>query len=279
MTWSNYLYNQELSERLGVASPSTAPSNPAPGRCLLIIRNDIHPSPGGIYLSFDGILAASSAAQPTAYERHHSMNLITETAVAKNGREVTQSSSPAKRRWGLLKSIIPFASASSERSKLASSDSGPKTTDCTNTAIDQDQLSKGNPDEKSKVEGKPKQSLQSSSILPKRQYLTHSFKFSLDWLDRPGSTSKDQRLYPPRMPMPAQLLLQSRRGILPEPVAIKPEGRAVNSSKYAGKALAEWALLIVECQNFFERRKQEGVPGHKFVETPTLGVESFRKPG
>ena len=59
---------------------------------------------------------------------------------------------------------------------------------------------------------------------------------------------------------------------------IKPEDYAVTPSKYCGRALAEWAILVAECQTFYERRKAEGVPNIKSVETPTLGVESFRKP-
>ena len=58
---------------------------------------------------------------------------------------------------------------------------------------------------------------------------------------------------------------------------LKLEGPAVGPGKYAGRALSEWSLLIVECQNFFERRRAEGVPTHQVVETPTLGVEPFRK--
>ena len=49
------------------------------------------------------------------------------------------------------------------------------------------------------------------------------------------------------------------------------------ASKYAGRALAEWAQVVSECDNFFERRRDEGVPCDSMVETPTLGVESFRK--
>jgi hypothetical protein len=49
------------------------------------------------------------------------------------------------------------------------------------------------------------------------------------------------------------------------------------ASKYAGRALAEWAQVVSECDNFFERRRDEGVPCDRLVETPTLGVESFRK--
>ncbi|OQE10840.1 hypothetical protein PENVUL_c003G07694 [Penicillium vulpinum] len=49
------------------------------------------------------------------------------------------------------------------------------------------------------------------------------------------------------------------------------------ASKYAGRALAEWAHIVSECDSFFARRRDEGVPSDRMVETPTLGVESFRK--
>ncbi|EEP82531.1 predicted protein [Uncinocarpus reesii 1704] len=49
------------------------------------------------------------------------------------------------------------------------------------------------------------------------------------------------------------------------------------SSKYAGRALAEWSLVVSECDCFFQRRRDEGVPYDNLVEIPMLGVESFRK--
>ncbi|KAJ5235196.1 uncharacterized protein N7469_004364 [Penicillium citrinum] len=48
-------------------------------------------------------------------------------------------------------------------------------------------------------------------------------------------------------------------------------------SKYVGRALAEWAHIVSECDSFFARRRDEGVPSDRMVETPTLGVDSFRK--
>ncbi|KAL2044027.1 hypothetical protein N7G274_003548 [Stereocaulon virgatum] len=107
-----------------------------------------------------------------------------------------------------------------------------------------------------------------------------SFKFSLEWTD-PANTpaGRERRLNPPKLPLPSQLLLD-RDAFSPshqENTPLKPEGAAVGPSKYTGRALAEWSLLINECQNFFERRRAEGVPSHQMVETPTLGVEHFRK--
>ena len=58
---------------------------------------------------------------------------------------------------------------------------------------------------------------------------------------------------------------------------LEPVGVTAGPSRYAGRALAEWAILVTECQNFFERRKAEGVPSYHLVETPTLGVDPFRK--
>ena len=48
-------------------------------------------------------------------------------------------------------------------------------------------------------------------------------------------------------------------------------------SKYTGRALAEWALIVSECDGFFAYRRKDGVPLDELVETPILGVESFRK--
>lgn len=93
----------------------------------------------------------------------------------------------------------------------------------------------------------------------------------------------NMRLYPPRLPMPAEMLLKS---ISPSPTsslqsmcAQEPKGRSCAVTRYAGRALAEWTIVVMECQGFSERRKGEGVPAEKYVETPTLGVEVFRRSG
>ncbi|KAI8946813.1 hypothetical protein F4801DRAFT_563051 [Xylaria longipes] len=58
---------------------------------------------------------------------------------------------------------------------------------------------------------------------------------------------------------------------------IEPTGSFARSVKYAGRALAEWSLVVAECNNFVERRREEGVLGLQDVEVPVLGVEGFRK--
>jgi hypothetical protein len=90
-------------------------------------------------------------------------------------------------------------------------------------------------------------------------------------------------LAPPRLPMPAQSWLVgkvpgiSREVLLKNPSDGGEGGERIARSKYAGRALAEWALIVGECNNFVERRQAEGVPGLKWVEIPTLGVEGFRR--
>jgi hypothetical protein len=79
--------------------------------------------------------------------------------------------------------------------------------------------------------------------------------------------------------MPAQTLLQQKGVNIDAVPSIQPIGTAATSSRYAGRALAEWTFVSHECQNFFDRRKNEGVPLNKYVETPTLNVEAFRRPG
>lgn len=103
------------------------------------------------------------------------------------------------------------------------------------------------------------------------------FKFSLEQVDKHrGAMPKDFHRLPPRLPHQYQTLLDERPASRPtddQSTTTEP------SSRYAGMALAEWHLVVNECQNFFERRKREGVPSNKLVETPTLGVESLKRPG
>ncbi|KAH9886774.1 hypothetical protein F4778DRAFT_438396 [Xylariomycetidae sp. FL2044] len=59
----------------------------------------------------------------------------------------------------------------------------------------------------------------------------------------------------------------------------QPTGTLASGVKYSGRALAEWSLVVAECNNFVDRRRDEGVLGLSDVEVPMLGVEGFRKFG
>jgi hypothetical protein len=58
---------------------------------------------------------------------------------------------------------------------------------------------------------------------------------------------------------------------------IKPVGAHARNSIYVGRALAEWGIVVFDCNNFVDRRRDEGVPNLKEVEVPSLSLEGFRK--
>ncbi|KAF4980739.1 hypothetical protein FZEAL_3324 [Fusarium zealandicum] len=60
---------------------------------------------------------------------------------------------------------------------------------------------------------------------------------------------------------------------------VKPAGFYTKNVVYAGRSLAEWAQVVFECNNFVERRRDEGIDNLGDVEIPILGVEGFRKVG
>jgi hypothetical protein len=60
---------------------------------------------------------------------------------------------------------------------------------------------------------------------------------------------------------------------------VKPAGIYKRNVVYAGRALAEWSQVVFECNNFVERRTDEGVVDIGDMEIPILGVDGFRKVG
>ncbi|TLS28062.1 hypothetical protein PpBr36_00119 [Pyricularia pennisetigena] len=62
-------------------------------------------------------------------------------------------------------------------------------------------------------------------------------------------------------------------------LAIEPTGVHKSTSRYAGRALAEWSLVVSECNSFVDRRREEGVLGLKDVEVPILAAEGLRRAG
>ncbi|KAI0144633.1 DUF1765-domain-containing protein [Xylariaceae sp. FL1272] len=58
---------------------------------------------------------------------------------------------------------------------------------------------------------------------------------------------------------------------------VEPTGAYASSVKYSGRALAEWGMVVAECNTFIDRRREEGVLGLDDVEVPTLGVEQWRR--
>ncbi|KAF2453289.1 hypothetical protein BDY21DRAFT_293183 [Lineolata rhizophorae] len=300
--WAHYLYMKDEAEANNIVAPPTAPSNPAPSRRILIIRTDA-PAPiaGGTFLSFDGLMSPSRTNQSPTLMRQPSLSAVPDTASI--SRSSTDSSDldedSSKKKWGLLRTII--GSTSKSRSKSRSPDPprhGSGTTSGKGGGNGNGNGGGGGIPSSGPLGGtagnRRTSDASSDSSSSSQQILTHRafcFKFSLEWIDKRFPAPGNIRLHPPRLPMPAQMFLQQQQRAVAtadqaSPArsgsgagAERPEGPAAGSSRYAGRALAEWSLLVNECQCFFERRKNEGVPTNKLVESPTLGVESFRKPG
>lgn len=66
-----------------------------------------------------------------------------------------------------------------------------------------------------------------------------------------------------------------RQVVLP----IEPVGVFKARATYSGRALAEWSIVVHECNSFIDRRRDEGVSGLRDVEVPSLGVENLRRMG
>ncbi|ROT41570.1 DUF1765-domain-containing protein [Sodiomyces alkalinus F11] len=60
---------------------------------------------------------------------------------------------------------------------------------------------------------------------------------------------------------------------LPRPV--QPTGIYAKNAIYSGRALAEWSVIVAECNAFIDRRRNEGVLGLREVEVPMLGTEGI----
>ncbi|KAB5580991.1 hypothetical protein GE09DRAFT_949215 [Coniochaeta sp. 2T2.1] len=56
---------------------------------------------------------------------------------------------------------------------------------------------------------------------------------------------------------------------------LRPTGIYISNATYSGRALAEWSIVVAECNNFIDRRRDEGVLGLQDVEVPSLGVDGL----
>ncbi|KAL9107488.1 MAG: hypothetical protein Q9227_007589 [Pyrenula ochraceoflavens] len=257
-TWSHFLYLRDDAEKRDLMPPSTAPCSPAPGRRIVIIRNDSLPLANPFFATFDRVMTMPSPAQDSPYR--------SQSSILSNVPTASAPPAPEKKRWSMLKSIIPFSTPGNTRPGEVTP---PSSASEDSTPVPEDTNLNDSPGTKTPT-------TRSRPLTPTHQQF--SFKFSLEWLDRPAWPSKNRRLFAPKLPPPAQAILERRESVEASK-AIMPSRPDLKDTKYAGRALAEWAQIVSECQGFFERRLQEGVPNLKMVETPTLGVESFRMAG
>lgn len=304
--WDYYVGAQSKAEEGIVAPLSSAPCTPAPGRRIIIIRCDNQITPVNLFVSFDRVAPPQAADQSLMHRRTGSTD------------STGSDGPPAKRRWGLLRSMF-----GASRGAEGSNDS---TTDESESSSSELNLT---PESKC-MDSHDQTPNHSSDDLsrPKTAHQPYFFKFSLEWTDRPQWPTKNKRLFSPCLPIASQVHVEQLRSppksedqenasdcssdsthettettpqscdLKDEPtqLALPTQSREMTTkdsplpelpsqplfdhlipSKYSGRALAEWAHIVSECDSFFARRRDEGVPSDRTVETPTLGVETFRK--
>ncbi|KAL7275662.1 hypothetical protein RUND412_001395 [Rhizina undulata] len=266
--YAHHLRLMDKAENNNLVPPSTAPCLPAPSRRLVILRNDTLATTTDLFL--EGIIPTLTDSNHQPMARSNSMTALASLAgndirviAADNTGEQTAEAeaepivSSLSRRWSQIRNAFSFKSALNN-SNNDSPDSSPRAT-----------RNRSSSTGSFKREGSPVQ-----QRTPKPVKLA-TFKFSLEWMERPPFGVRDRRLGPARLAAPAQKFLDS---VAEEAMNIEiSEDDNGKQWTYVGRALAEWVLVIVEYENFFDRRKMEGRETDKDVETPTLGVESLRK--
>jgi hypothetical protein len=253
--WSYYQHQKHTALHASTPVPSSTPCLPAPGRRLLIIRNDSQPPAASLFLSFDGIISGSTNTQsPT---RRHSAVLDPPFPPSPRNPD------PPRRRWSILGKINPFIEGNSspstgspartlEEVRLATAAERSRASSFTSPPV---------PDP------------------PKPAYRAFSFRFSLDWHAGQLQSAAERRVFGrdrvlgvPRLPGAAQgFLLATVEGAADEVPGVD------GGTRYAGRALAEWELVGREFEGFVERRFGEGVPNLGALEVPELRVEGARR--
>jgi hypothetical protein len=253
LCWAHYSYLNAEAEMRETAPPSSAPCGPAPNRRLVIMRTDSQPTPASNLFSLEKLIPTTTN-QSTPYGSHSSLL---------NTVPAADSPTQNKKRWSLFKGILPFTAPVNNRPG-----------EVTPPKLDSPVMMNNNASvDVLTVRGASAHSKLRPVTAPHQAF---SFKFSLEWLDRSPWPTQNKVLRPPVLPAATQVLVQMR---FKRPDAVKPRkpsAHELSFAKYAGRALAEWEIIVKEYDGFQNRRREEGVPATRLVETPTLGVESFR---
>lgn len=294
-TWAHYLYLKLEADEVGRCAPSTTPIVPTPGKKFMIIRQEVNQPQPGLFVNFD-----SFAKTPGS-----------EVISGEDLFDNPPAKSEPKKKWSLLGKVLSLGSGSGTsakgRGRKASWDE-----EFINARRETAELrSRANQPPNISVSASTSES-DSACSSPLYEEQKYVFKFFLAW-HQPAMPPRARILNRPRLPVPAQAIvsLQAHSAIdaLPvvkkdthdstavaieapeasvdeaqesvvEPVTqpAKPTGVFARNAIYSGRALAEWGQVIWECNNFVDRRRDEGVPGLHEVEVPMLGVDTFRKP-
>lgn len=288
--WTIYRHQHATALALNATPPSSIPCHPAPGRRLVIVRNDIQSPAANLFLSFDGILGGAASS------RRNSAILTPPASPPKESAVV------AKRRWSIMGKMNPFApdAASARPSSASAPHSSSKkkleaarletAEKCRRASASAASTSSAAASASASAAGEKETDADADAERPPHRAL--SFRFSLDWhpgqlmtaAERHACARGDRHLAAPRLPGAAEGFVRGERagavvdGVVEGRGDAGGEGREAGG-QYAGRALVEWALVGREFEVFVERRVAEGVPGLREVEVPVLGVEGLKRVG
>lgn len=305
--WEYYVGYQSKADEGFIAPLSSAPCTPAPGRRIIIIRCDNHVSPVNLFVSFDRVVPPVSADQVMTHRRSGSAD--------STGSE-GQSSKKRWGLFRSMFSNSSNRSAESGGSNSDESEGGltDLTVMPESRCMDEHEPTPNNSTEELSQPKTPHQpfffkfSLEwmdrpqwptknkrlftpclpvaSQVHVQHRRSPEKSAEFDTASENIPNAESvHDENVQEPAgqnqplsepAPTTQPRTPTTKNSPLPE-LPSEPAYDHLVASKYAGRALAEWAHIVSECDSFFARRRDEGVPSDRMVETPTLGVETFRK--
>ncbi|OQO07869.1 hypothetical protein B0A48_06661 [Cryoendolithus antarcticus] len=285
--WCHYLWLRQQANGNHTQLPATNPCNPAPSRRLLIIRTDTQVNTGATYLSLDNVVPCATIV-PAQSATPKRLIPLSSAAELNERPESTRSTSdseiePVKGLRGLFRNMLGSKTRSRSQDPIKVREIQTQTRPPPRAATI------GGPLQRAATEDLQITRTRESTAVDEKerpatvnppQHRNFSFKFSLEFQNN-AKAPGPLRLLPPRLPLAAQQYLQSkstRADGMFHAQATEPLGFDKVHAKYTGRALAEWMLIVGECQSFFDRRVKEGVPSNKLVETPTLGVEVFKRP-
>ncbi|KAG0159335.1 hypothetical protein PDIDSM_6857 [Penicillium digitatum] len=307
--WEYYVGFQSKAEEDMTAPLSSAPCTPAPGRRIIIIRCENQLSPVNLFVSFDRVVPPAPSEQLTSNRRTGSSDpngpdgqppkrrwgilkaMFGSSSTTRSGDGVSSSSSDDSENGASDPTMTADSKCLDEHEQTPTRGTGeiirPK-------APHQPFFFKFSLEWMDRPHWPTKNKRLFAPCLPVASQLHIEHRRSPDKSDydtaseNPGQSDLENDEQEPDtvttdQDTPTQPTSDTGPRIATTKNSPLPELPSQSScdhlvpSKYAGRALAEWAHIVSECDSFFARRRDEGVPTDGMVETPTLGVECFRK--
>lgn len=312
-TWAHYLYLKQIAEETGRIPPSTAPTVPTPNKKFVIIKQELNQPQQGLFVNFDAMARTPGSEvidgedlldnPPAKQDGKKKWGLLGKVLGMGNG---SAKGHERKSSWD-----DDFVNARRETAELrtrvnapsnittSSSGSSEKDSACSSPLYEEQKYvfrfylayQQQPIPPRDRVLTRPRLPAPSQAIVSLRAHSTAELP-PLPKEDPVTSEVVEKNQVPndgPKNDEDAAAIatieasstsIDQAHEIINEPVTqpIKPAGIAAKNAAYAGRALAEWGQVIWECNNFVDRRRDEGVPSLTEVEIPLLGVESFRKP-